>query len=34
MRQVQARLLERGVGYPDLEVIGVNLAGRPTGIRI
>jgi hypothetical protein len=34
MRQVQARLLERDVGYPDLEVIGVNLAGRPTRITI
>lgn len=34
MRQVQSRLLERGVGYPDLEVCGVNLAGRPTRIEM
>ena len=34
MRQVQSRLRERGVGYADLEVYGVNLAGRPTRIEI
>jgi len=34
MRQVQGRLLEHGVGYPELVVYGVNLAGRPTLIEV